>query len=358
MQQETILKMSYPSQVWQARWREAIPLGNGITGAAVYGCVGDETVLITHTDLLWHGRTPPLPNVHDVLPVIRENLLSNKPYQAANLMKDTLHQRGYDPEISRPRPLCDLRIKQSALRGFMQYQRQLNMTTGEAEVQWIDNGIHFVRRCFVSYVDDILVMEINTENHAKFSCVLALEHHDVNDALAQYEPTDRLIPSDSQARADHDNLIYTACNDDGRYFGAVARVITGDGNIYAEKGQLLLHNVSRVLVVLKTFIRAKDCSLITELQETLAKLPECYHELLKRHLHDWLPVFTSASLSLASNNNKSNEVLLLDAYQGCASAELLEKLWTFGRYLLVASSRSGGNPCSLYGLWCGEYSAT
>ena len=31
-----ILQMKYPSKWWQSRWREAIPLGNGITGASVY----------------------------------------------------------------------------------------------------------------------------------------------------------------------------------------------------------------------------------------------------------------------------------------------------------------------------------
>ncbi|UQZ83991.1 hypothetical protein SK3146_03203 [Paenibacillus konkukensis] len=34
---------------------------------------------------------------------------------------------------------------------------------------------------------------------------------------------------------------------------------------------------------------------------------------------------------------------------------MTEKMWAYGRYLLVSSSRDGGQPCHLYGLWCGEY---
>ena len=50
-----------------------------------------------------------------------------------------------------------------------------------------------------------------------------------------------------------------------------------------------------------------------------------------------------------------NEELLLDAYQGEASQAFVEKMWAFGRYLLVSSSRDGGQPCHLLGNWCGEY---
>jgi alpha-L-fucosidase 2 len=65
---------------------------------------------------------------------------------------------------------------------------------------------------------------------------------------------------------------------------------------------------------------------------------------------------TVSSLTIDSQQgNHSNEELLLDAYQDYTSNEMLEKMWNFGKYLLISASTEGGNPCHLYGLWCGEY---
>ena len=47
--------------------------------------------------------------------------------------------------------------------------------------------------------------------------------------------------------------------------------------------------------------------------------------------------------------------MLLEAYGGETPTALVERLWAYGRYLLLSSSRSGGNPCPLHGLWLGEY---
>lgn len=49
MKNKLILKT--PASWWGAKWREALPTGNGTIGATVYGAVHDETVLLTHEDL-------------------------------------------------------------------------------------------------------------------------------------------------------------------------------------------------------------------------------------------------------------------------------------------------------------------
>lgn len=58
-----------------------------------------------------------------------------------------------------------------------------------------------------------------------------------------------------------------------------------------------------------------------------------------------------------SNDPKehSNEVLLLQAYKEKAPTRLIEKLWTFGRYLFLSGTKVNGQPFSMYGLWHGDY---
>lgn len=63
MSQENLLTMRYPASWWRNMWREALPSGNGIVGASVFGGVQEETLLLNHEGL-WHwGRKDPLPDV-------------------------------------------------------------------------------------------------------------------------------------------------------------------------------------------------------------------------------------------------------------------------------------------------------
>jgi alpha-L-fucosidase 2 len=63
----------------------------------------------------------------------------------------------------------------------------------------------------------------------------------------------------------------------------------------------------------------------------------------------------SVDLNLSGKNDTPNEYLLLDAYQNPASPELIQKLFEYGRYLLISSSRAGGYPANLQGIWNGDY---
>ncbi|NLC52310.1 MAG: hypothetical protein GX764_08435, partial [Firmicutes bacterium] len=47
------LILRYPASWWSNLWRDVLPSGNGRIGAAVYGGVHRETVLINHYGL-WH----------------------------------------------------------------------------------------------------------------------------------------------------------------------------------------------------------------------------------------------------------------------------------------------------------------
>lgn len=57
----------------------------------------------------------------------------------------------------------------------------------------------------------------------------------------------------------------------------------------------------------------------------------------------------------ASSSGRSNEELLMDAYEGTAPPELVRKMWAYGRYLFISGTSEEGPPFGLYGLWGGDY---
>ncbi|WP_372807205.1 glycosyl hydrolase family 95 catalytic domain-containing protein [Pontiella sp.] len=334
------LTMNFPAG-WQGdQWKEALPSGNGILGAAAYGAVHDETVLLTHDDL-WHEVvTNALPDVSHKLPEIREHLAKGDAYAADPILSNALKDAGYQADIGAPLPLGDLKIKIPVRRGFEHYRRELNLATGEVCVGWSDNGVDYCRKLFVSRADDCVVMEITSQGGA-LDAEISLDLHDRLDAHICDQP-DPKLPENVEVNTDEPGWIfYAARNDDGTDFGAVARVAK---------------EADRALVVLKMFVKGERAKEWKTLKQALRGLGTDYAGLLAPHAQAHGELFGRVALDLgAEGRERSNEALLMDAYQGRVSTAMVEKMWAYGRYLLISSSREGSRPCPLQGKWCGSY---
>ncbi len=349
--------MKYPSSWWGAKWREALPSGNGPIGAAVYGSVHDETVMLTHEDL-WHMVvTQELPDVCGMLPEVRRLLADKMVHAADNMIADELKRRGYDPDIGYPLPLADLKIKMPVSRGFRHYRRELDMETGEVFVRWHDHGVDYQRKLFVSRADDIVLMECDASG-GDLQASFTLELHDPLDART-LKHGEAPLPQAVEVHVEGNEYIcYAALNDDGHDFGAVARVVSETGSLTADAGSIHATGGNKVLVAIKVFTHESRQSAWSRLQVELDALEMDYDKLLVPHAEIHGEMFRRVEVDLGateSEHEACNEELLLDAYDGEASKALIEKLWSYGRYLLISSSREGGQPCHLYGNWCGEY---
>ncbi len=351
-----LLQLETPASTWRSRWREALPLGNGLVGASVYGMVWKETIMLNHTDLWWKGSTPALVDVSDVLPQIRADLAADEPFKADARMTDAFAARGYQPKMHTPLPVCDLQIEMPTAHPFKRYRRQLDMAKGEVSVSWQDGDLHLARNTFVSRADDLVACQIAEANGKPFSVTLSLAVHDPADLPPEVSDVAAYLPQHAESISDGAYFCYTAQNEDGTDFGAVARVIHTGGTLTHTPDGIRITDAREVVVYLKIFVKAQRAQAIATAKSQLANFALPYAEALARHAALHTPLLQSATLDLAAGAYAtSNERLLLDAYQGEASLELLEKLWNYGRYLLIAASREGGNPCHLYGLWCGDY---
>lgn len=340
MKNRLILKT--PASWWGAKWREALPAGNGTIGAAVYGAVHDETVLLTHENL-WVGvKTQQLPDVSSELSKVRKLLFEGKAQDADGVLAAALTARGYAPEIGAPLPLGDLKIKMPVRQGFRNYRRTLNMETGEVSVNWTDDGLVCERKLFVSRADDLVVMKISCAG-GPLVADISLDLHDRSDARWCFSG-EVLLPENLEVKSvDSEFICYAARNDDGTDFGAVARVVKTE---------------QTALIVVKLFVKEERMSAWARLQSELAEIVMDYDALFSPHTAEHSELFNRMKLDLGASDaqrNLSNEELLLEAYQGEAPLALIEKMWSYGRYLLISSSREGGQPCHLLGLWCGEY---
>ena len=342
------LIMKYPASWYGEIWREAIPVGNGEIGGLVYGGVHHEIITINHGKLWWKYMNCELPDVSYVLPKMRELLMENKVTKAERLMCDELKRLNYTgSELGLPLSLCDIDVITHYKKPFKNYSRELDMEKGVATVNWNEDEVSFKREFFISRVNDTAFYKITSTKD--YDGTFALKVHDLQ-TIGNLNP-----PENQKTVCENGYIYYSAQKDDGTYFGAVCCIKHNGTEVY-ESGKIRI-NASEIQLALKVFINSE-----TECFHKLKKELEydfCYEEELKKHSQIHSKLFNSVTFQInGDNTSHSNEELLMDAYQNEASDELTEKMWSFGRYLLISATREKGYPCQLYGLWSGHWNPT
>jgi alpha-L-fucosidase 2 len=390
------LLLKYPASWWNHMWREALPAGNGRIGASVFGAVKEETVLLHHHEL-WHwGRRHELPDVSHTLAETRRLMDEERYSEASWHLTNALKEQGYATKLASRFPLGALKLSMPTAHAFRHYRRELDMETGEIEVSWKDGGQLKHRRLFVSRADDCVVIEISMTSPAADQPLLEGE------VSLMLQPSDRLtndaayqeLAQSVSVRTSGNYVYYAARNDDDKDFGAVLRLVTEEGKhnsgpaapaqvapaqaapaqavpvqaaptlasapvsaSVVTDGKHFFSSSRRVLLLIKLFAGGSREQEWQRLQQELAGMTADYEALLARHAALHRPLFHTASLDLddAADDDRSNEELLLEAYEGEAPTGLVRKLWEYGRYLFISGTSAESQPFGLYGLWCGDY---
>lgn len=350
------LLMQYPASWWKNMWREALPAGNGRLGASVYGGIREETILLNHA-ALWHGgKKDEVPDVSHTLAETREMMRAGKHKEADWHLTNALRERGYDTRLAAKLPLGDIKLKMPCDRAFRNYARSLDMETGEIRIGWEDGDCAYERKLFVSRVHDAVVYEITGSGLDGVAGEITLGLHPtdyphVMERFRELEKTAATVVDGSEY------IYYAATNDDGEDFGAVLRVTIAGGRIAAEGGFIGFAGAERVLALAKVFVSGNREAEWVRLRAELADLDGAsYDELLAAHAEEHGRLFRSATLDLHGGRDETaNELLLLEAYGTEAPLSLVEKMWSYGRYLFISGTAEGGMPFGMYGLWPGDY---
>lgn len=345
-------------------WREGLPSGNGVIGALVYGNVAEETILINHCRL-WHwGIKNELPDISYTLAETRRLIDEGKFWEANWISANALKEKGYEAKLASPCPLCDIKVDMGDRGVFKKYRRMLNMETGEVTVTWLEGNCRFERKAFVSRADNILVYKITSEMN-NLGADIYIQLHETFDK--DTEKMREEVKDSLEITAEGNYIYYAATNDNGKDFGAVMKVVCDDGSLSAgENGRIKISGSSSVTAYCCFFAnseREKEFGLLKEKLEKITNSPCSYESCLERHVKLHKALFESVDIKLACEEAEqekmglSNEELILDAYEDIASNALIEKVWRFGRYLMISGTSESEEslPFPLYGLWAGKY---
>jgi len=351
---EDNLCMRYPARTW----RDGFPCGNGPVGAIVYGRVHLEKILFNHESYYYRSRNRELPDISSRLPVLRRLLMEGKLEEANGLYGNALQKAGYDPLMAIAQPGFDLNLKTTVKEPFRHYRRVLKMSQGESVTQWKDGETEYRRRFFVSREGPYAVLKLSASQSRAIHVRVTVELHDLRDAVAQ---DGNMLDVPLAFRTEtQGNLILARGHEVGNqgFFGGPVRIHAEGGELQSCEGGIEIKDAEEVLVFVQPMAASTTENDLTEAASFLASLETDYEAHLESHRVRHFALYGSVRFQLTSagqGEDAYNEDLLAQAYQGELPPLLVEKLFNYGRYLLLSSSSPGGLPAHLQGVWNGDY---
>jgi len=346
------LKLWYVEPAKQ--WTAALPIGNGRLGAMVFGGTAEDRYQLNE-DSLWCGR--PHDYAHDgaaqYLAQIRQLLLEGKQKEAEQLamerfMSVPLGQMPYQP-------FGDLKLTFPGHDQAEGYHRELDLDTAIATTTYRVNGVTYTRQAFASYPDQVIVVRVECDKPGAlgFSAMLTSPNQDTQtqavggDALAI-----RGRARDYQAR-DNYGVIPGTVTFEGR-----CRVIVRGGKATVDDKQIAVEgaNAATLLLALATSVKSySDVSADpgARCAEVLKKVADkTPRQVRDAHVADYQALFRRVSLDLgpALEPRMPTDQQVL-RYAQKEDPQLAALFFQYGRYLMIASSRTGGQPANLQGLW-------
>ncbi|MDR2202594.1 MAG: glycoside hydrolase family 95 protein [Clostridiales bacterium] len=351
------LKFSKPASWWGSTWREALPAGNGVIGAAVNGGPGHDVIMINHSDLWWQGGVGVLQDVSDKLKDVRRKLDEGSAREAEHIFSNALITKGYRPQPAYPLPLCDFHVKMNLDKQVKEYARVLNMENGEVSVTFKDGATRFERSMFVSQVQNVIAYELTHAGSKAIDVTFSLDAHDKFNSRTPTAVSK--VPDGVNTKYENYFMYFSARSDNGSEFGCVAFINHYGGTQTVNADSVTIKGADKVLVLLRPFIESQREKEWKSLKTALSSIKLTYEKLLREHTPVHSRLFNSAELDLDAENRDmfANDLLDTAFESGEVSPALLEKLWAYGRYLMVCGSKNVSRPLAPYGLWCGDYKA-
>lgn len=359
-----------PQRIWYRKpascWTEALPLGSGRLGAMVFGDPKHEKIALNE-ETLWSGY-PKDTNIHGAAAALDEvrRLANEGQYQESQRL---IEQTMLGPFTQCYLPLGDLLLDFDLQGPADDYQRSLTFNTGVAETVFTANGVTFRRELFASHPGEAVVIRLTASRAAAISFTMTaacqlrfgVSTRKGKLILSGVAPSEAL-PSYVSAP---DAVRYEEEPDKkGMRFQAIFGVFPSGGTMTETPDAVTVKNADEVLILccMRTSFNGYDRQPFTEGRDEAALCEsdlsnagkKGYDRLFAEHLSDFSVLYDRVRLSLGTSEGKDalpTDERLMRFMEDPDDNGLIGLLFHYGRYLLISSSRPGGQPANLQGVW-------
>ncbi len=340
-------------------WPEALPLGNGRIGAMVFGGVARERIQLNE-DTLWSGRPG-----HEQGYRIREQigrvrqLLQAGRYAEADAATDAM-TGAHDSQAYQL--AGDVLLDLHATDAGGEYHRELDLATALHRVRYRHQDVGYARESLVSTPHQVLAMRFTADQPRAVSMTLSMDslmRHAVTTEGVTFRLTGQ-CPRDNRGRG-LDGIVWEKEGQGGIRYVIKGRVVLEGGACRADRGTLQLRDADSVCLLLA--VRTGFVAWNREPSDDVEAMEAaCDRQLDAAGAVGWDGIkaahteehgrrYHRMSLDLGARDERPTDELLKSGDDPGQSTALINLVFNYGRYLLMACSRPGTQPANLQGIW-------
>ncbi len=323
-------------------WTEALPVGNGLLGAMVYGTVEKEHIQFNE-ETLWTGK--PHDYAHkgasNYLEEIRQLLFEGKHEEARKLsakefLSIPVRQMAYQP-------FGDLFIEFPGHENYTDYKRELNLANAVCKTSYKVDNVEYYREVIASYPHKTIAVNLLSERKNSLNCTVSF---DAEHEFKKVAYKDGMLTLEVKVK-------------NGALRGVAGARIVTDGKLDYAGGEVSVSEATNATIYLSAatnFINFRDVSNdpVRVLRSRLAYVEsKSYPDIRKEHIEDYQELFNRFTIDLGTNSRDTlaTDERLRSYARSNDDPGLVALYMQYGRYLLISSSREGTQPANLQGIW-------
>jgi alpha-L-fucosidase 2 len=338
-------------------WHDGLLIGNGYMGANIFGRVENERIALNESTF-WSGKPHDYndPDAYTYFDQIKDLVFGGKYKEAENMANEHFYgipaaQQAYQPLGDF---LLDFKITGDSIKD---YYRELDMETGIVKVRYTDGNVNMTREIFMSYPDHVMVMKISADRPGSVAVEAKLkspflEKTMVKDNRLTINGIWRYLPKT-------ENWLIAKVEGTGMRFQTDVIALPEKGTLLATDSSLVITNANSVTFILTaatSFVNYRDISgdPAARCEKILADVNGKDFKTLKNtHLNDFTGLMSRVHLKIGdpAMNEKPTDERVANLKKGLPDPDLLAKIFQFGRYIMVSSSRPGSQPANLQARW-------
>lgn len=316
---------------------DALPIGNGYMGGMVYGGAGKDIIGLNE-GTVWNSG-PGSNNKSgsaSKLGQIRNALFSGD-YKTAEDVTGSFAT--YD--IAAFQPVGDLVINTGHTAS--DYRRELDLETATAKTTYTAGGVKYTREYFASYPDNVIVVRLTASEKGRvgFSAGLTTPH------------------KNNSVKNVGSNTLTMDATVNSIKFQTRFVVQTDGGTVSAGNGTVNVSGANSATIILNTGTNFVSFDNVTadpaaRAEATIkAASAKTYDQLRSAHLKDYQELYNRVRLNLGAAASNAGDITTsrVKAFNTTDDPSFVELYYQFGRYLMISSSRKGGQPANLQGIW-------
>ena len=341
-----------PMILWYRRpaeeWLEALAVGNGRLGAMVYGGVQTERLQLNE-DSIWAGGPHDYadPDAYKVVERIRSLIVEEKWLEAQRLADERF--MGRPTEQMQYQPIGDLELSFPTLtEEATDYLRTLDLRQAVTTTSFTSAGVNYRREVFSSHPDQVLVLRLTADRPG----------------MINFDATFTSPQDTSTRRFDGSTLALDGISGEAEglagevRFTALLRARAENGTVEVDDNELTVRDADSVTLLFSAGTSYLDWRDVSGDPQARAVEPleradrHSYGRLRRRHVADYRALFDRMRVDFGTSEAISRPTdERIETFKEGADPQLAALYYQFGRYLLISSSRSPGQPANLQGIW-------